>query len=307
MKKANLNWNDILNEIKEAGSTHDIIRRKHLANLKKITKRNVVAYYSGWLQKRSRDIIADIGITDNDKNGFMATVHKLDTSKGLDLILHTPGGEVAATESIIDYLTKKFDNIRVIVPQLAMSGGTMIACSTNKIIMGKQSSLGPIDPQFNGVPAHGILEEFEQAYQEIKKEGVKIKVWEPIIRKYNPTLIGECKKAIDWSKIIATNGLKERMLKDNPDKEKIIKKILEELTDHSITLSHARHLSIEKCLEIGLVVEPLEDDQKLQDAVLAVHHSYMHTLTSTLAFKIIENHNGIAYIQTMRPFVMPAK
>ncbi|MCI0456868.1 MAG: hypothetical protein L0Z62_07815 [Gemmataceae bacterium] len=34
--------------------------------------------------------------------------------------------------------------------------------------MGKQSSLGPIDPQYGGLPAHGIVEEFKRAYEEIK-------------------------------------------------------------------------------------------------------------------------------------------
>jgi len=35
-----------------------------------------------------------------------------DRSKGLDLILHTPGGDIAATESLVDYLHKMFDDIR---------------------------------------------------------------------------------------------------------------------------------------------------------------------------------------------------
>ena len=46
-----------------------------------------------------------------DKNGFMAMCHELDVEKGLDLILHTPGGDVAATESIIDYLNNIFEKI----------------------------------------------------------------------------------------------------------------------------------------------------------------------------------------------------
>ena len=171
------NWKDVLDELREMGGTHDVIRRKYLKKLQNITGRNVIAYYSGFLQKKLRELQGEIGINDNDKNGFMTAVHKLDSSKGLDLILHTPGGEVAATESIIDYLTKKFDDIRVIVPQLAMSGGTMIACASNKIVMGKQSSLGPIDPQFNGLPAHGILEEFKQAHEGIKKDNSKIALW----------------------------------------------------------------------------------------------------------------------------------
>lgn len=73
----------------------------------------------------------------------MTVIHQLDRNKGLDLILHTPGGDTAATESIVDYLHNMFgNNIRAIVPQLAMSAGTMIACSCKEIIMGLQSSLG---------------------------------------------------------------------------------------------------------------------------------------------------------------------
>ncbi|HVM73590.1 MAG TPA: hypothetical protein VMU13_01785, partial [Candidatus Paceibacterota bacterium] len=52
-----------------------------------------------------------------------------------------------------------------------------------------------------------------------------------------------------------------------------------------------------KCNEIGLVVERLEDDQTLQETVLSIHHAMMHTLASTLATKIVENHKGSAYIQ----------
>ena len=82
----------------------------------------------------------------------MNAVYGLDRSKGLDLILHTPGGDLAATESIVTYLKKMFNNdIRAIIPQISMSAGTMIAMSCKEIIMGEQSSLGPIDPQMGGV------------------------------------------------------------------------------------------------------------------------------------------------------------
>ncbi len=76
----------------------------------------------------------------------MNVIYGLEKKKGLDLILHTPGGNSAAIESLIDYLREIFGNdLRVIVPQLAMSAGTMIAFSAKEIIMGKQSSLGPVD------------------------------------------------------------------------------------------------------------------------------------------------------------------
>ena len=112
----------------------------------------------------------NLDISDNDMVGFMNCLHGMDCSKGLDLILHTPGGSPSAAEGIVNYLRSKFkENIRVIVPHMAMSAGTMIACASNEIIMGKQSSLGPIDPQFNGIPAYNIKQEFEEAKEDLAK------------------------------------------------------------------------------------------------------------------------------------------
>jgi ClpP class serine protease len=96
-------------------------------------------------------------INDEDKNGFMMAIHHLDRSKGLDLLLHTPGGDLAATESLVDFLRRMFGtDIRAIVPQIAMSAGTMLACSCREIVMSKHSSIGPIDPHLRGIPAVGV-------------------------------------------------------------------------------------------------------------------------------------------------------
>ena len=296
------NWNEILNEVHASGSTHDIVRRKYLNKLYQLTKRNVIVYYSGWLQKPGQQ---GIEVNDNDKNGLMAAIYKLDSDKGLDLIIHTPGGESAATESLVDYLHSIFAyDIRAIVPQLALSAGTMIACACKEIIMGYHSSLGPIDPQLRGLPAHGVLEEFETAYEEIKKDPSKISIWQPIIAKYHPTLIGECKKAMDWSKIMVTEWLIEGMYKDDNKAKEKADRVVEELTDHSLTKSHSRHISYKKCDEIGLNVKLLESDPKLQDAVLSVHHACIQTFSATPAMKIIENHNGQAFIQTSQQILI---
>lgn len=291
-------WHEIGDELKEAGSTYDVIRRQYIKKLSEYTKRNTIIYYSGWLQKPG---IKGLDVNDADKNGFMSVIHNLDRSKGLDLILHTPGGETAATESLVDYLHSIFGNdIRAIIPQLAMSAGTMIACSCKEIVMGLESSLGPIDPQYMGVPAHGVVEEFKRALEEITKNGQPaIAIWQPIIAKYTPTLIGECEKAIVWSNSMVEEWLKRNMLSELeiPKREDTSKRILKELGDHSISKSHSRHLSKQKCEEMGLKITNLEEDQILQDLVLSIHHACIHTLGATQAFKIIENQNGIAFIQ----------
>lgn len=295
-------WHELLEEIKVAGSTYDVVRRHYLQRLSRLTKRNVILYYSGWLQKPG---VPGVHVNDADKTGLMTVIHGLDRSKGLDLILHTPGGETAATESIVDYLHSMFGgDIRAIIPQLAMSAGTMIACACKEIVMGKQSSLGPIDPQFGNLPAHGVVEEFKRAHQEIQADPTKIPIWQPIIAKYHPTLIGECEKAIQWSNDMVREWLSRGMLAGTNGAEAKAEEIVKELADHALMKSHARHLSAQKCRNIGLKVSMLEDDQKLQEAVLTVHHACIHTLASTPAFKLIENQHGIAYIQIAQTVIV---
>jgi hypothetical protein len=296
------NWSQVRTEVSAVGSAYDVIRRQHIRALHDYTKRNVIVYYSGWLEK---SMLASQGVTgfevnDSDKNGFMATIHELDRSKGLDLLLHTPGGNVAATESLVDYLRSMFDDIRVIVPQIAMSAGTMIALSADQVVMGKHSSLGPIDPQFGGLPAHGIVEEFNRARAEITADPSTIPLWQPIIAKYNPTLIGEAEKAIEWADDMVRSWLKRWMFKDDANADVKAATILAELSSHAMTLSHDRHISAEKAKQLGVKIVELEADQTLQDLVLTIHHACVQTLSETPSMKITENHNGIASIMAIR-------
>lgn len=288
---------DILDEIKATGDNLDIVRAKYMGELQQYTKRKTIAYYSGWLYAQGRGSFL---IDDLDMNGFMVTIHNL-SGEELDLILHTPGGEIGAAEAIIHYLLGKFSDIRVIVPHLAMSAGTMIACSADQILMGKHSSLGPIDPFIGGISTLGLIEEFDRAHKEMKEDPSKLLVWQPILQKYHPTYLGQCEKAIQWAKEIVGDNLQSRMFKGESEGEKKIGKIIEELGDHSENLSHERHIDLTKCKEIGLKVEELEDDQHLQDKVLSVHHCFVHTLAYTPTTKIIENHKGIKYTQSYRP------
>jgi ATP-dependent protease ClpP protease subunit len=293
-------WNDLLREIGAQPNAFDHVRRKYLAELSKKTERNLIVYYSGWLQKGN---LSQHGfrfdIVDADKMGFMSAINGLDRSKGLDLILHTPGGSIGATESIVHYLKSMFGNdIRAIIPQIAMSAGTMIACSCKEIIMGKHSNLGPIDPQIGGLPTHGIIEEFNTAKKEIASDPKTIPVWQTILSRYSPTLIGECEKAIKWSENMVSEWLKGNMFDGDADKDKKVKTILAELASHALTLSHDRHLSIDILKDkLGLKIVSLESDSILQDLVLSVHHACIITLTQTPAYKLIENQDGKAYIQ----------
>lgn len=302
------NWGEVLSEIQgtRVDNPLDLVRRKYLRIMNEYTGRNVIAYYSGFLQKSTGAVSVD----DNDKNAFMQTVYGLDKSKGLDLILYTPGGNTAATESIVDYLRKIFgNNIRAFIPQIAMSAGTMIALSCKEIVMGKQSNIGPIDPQFGGISCAGVIEEFNNAVSEIKKDSAAIPVWQAIISKYHPTFLGDCQKAIDWSNSMVKEWLKSNMLKDHEDPESDAMKIVDKLGSHKETFTHSKHIHMDECLSLGINVIPLESLEKrkieccidLQDCVLTVHHTFMQTFSNSNAVKIVENHLGNAMIINAPP------
>ena len=65
-------WDDILLEIRAAGTADDVIRRKYLEQLSALTGRNTIVYYSGWLQKGElvRQDPMSFQVNDDDKNGF---------------------------------------------------------------------------------------------------------------------------------------------------------------------------------------------------------------------------------------------
>ena len=127
--------------------------------------------------------------------------------------------------------------------------------------------------------------------------------WE-IPAKYSPTLIGECQKALKWAKQIVSEWLVTSMLRHHDNRDEVASAIVRELADHALMLSHGRHLSAEKCKQIGLVIDDLAEGSPFQDAVLSVHHAMIHTLGATGAYKIIENQNGVAYIQTQQTIIV---
>ena len=75
----------------------------------------------------------------------------------LDIILHTPGGLVLASEQIALALRAHEAPVTVFVPHYAMSGGTMVAMAANQIVMDRYAVLGPVDPQLGEYPAASVL------------------------------------------------------------------------------------------------------------------------------------------------------
>jgi hypothetical protein len=271
-----------------------IVRHRCLGDLYAVTGHDIVSYFSayGMCDRLPPDSAAGLAIVPNDIRGFMACLHGLNNEK-LDLIIHSPGGSLEAAEQIVNYLRAKYKYIRAIIPQNAMSAATMIACACDEIIMGKHSAIGPIDPQINlgGVsfPAHTILADFKNTIDQIKADSRLVF----LLNRFQDIPIGFidfCEQTIKLAKEKVALWLKKYMF--NGQENSMAIDIAEWLGNFEEHKTHGRPIGFDLANVKGLKVKRLEDDQKLQDAVLSVFHATIVTCQTTPCIKIIENHNG---------------
>ena len=177
-------------------------------------------------------------ITIEDSEQILRAIRLTPPDVPIDLILHTPGGLVLATEQIARALIRHPSKVTVFIPHYAMSGGTMLALAADEIIMDANAVLGPVDPQLGNLPAASIL---------------KVVKDKPISDVDDETLImaDQAGKAIQQvQRFVRT------LLKDNIPKQKVlpenIEPIIEALTTGRVT--HDYPITIEEATEMGLPV-----------------------------------------------------
>ena len=186
---------------------------------------------------------------------------------------------------------------------MAMSGGTLIAVSCDEIWMGRHSNLGPVDPQMGGMPAQAILEELELASKQCAANPAAAPLWQAILGKLAPTQVLNCIRAIEWSNQILEKSLSQGMFRDVPgeqQKEYLIK-VTALLGEQKTSKNHNRHITREQLREVGIKIKEIESDQKLQDALLTLHHFFCICFDQTPVTKIICNQTGLVYAVQSKP------
>ena len=304
-------WGGILAEIDQTASPSgardfDGVRRKYLMEMHKRSGRNVILYASGWQQKPAVSSNLD-SIVDEDIEGFMEVAGDLGGG-GLDLILHSPGGSPETAEAIVSYLRSRFPHIRAIVPNLAMSAATMIACAADEIALDDHSFLGPIDPQImlstplgvTAVPAQAVLDQFNWAREE-GRDPDKLSAWLPMLAQYGPALLNQCESVLKMSRDLARTWLREYMMKGTEDPSAAAEAISGWLARHRNFGSHNRHICRNDVERQGLTVSRLEKDPQFQNSVLSVFHSTTLAFNNTSSAKIMENHLGQSFIKHHLP------
>ena len=300
-------WGELLQRLLAEASANggnvplDEIRRQAVAKLTELTGRPTIVYASRWVQGGGSPEQVSVGV--GDVHAFMEVLHQLKGPE-LNLVLHSGGGSPTAAEAVINYVRTRFERVRVYVPLAAMSAATMMACAADVIVMGKHSSLGPIDPQLvlqtplgvQAVPALAIRDQFRMAEKRAGNHA-QFAAWIPMLQQYGPGLLVQCENVITLSENLVRTWLAKWMFKGHRDAKVLAKKIAAKLNDHKVHLVHGRFLPRDQLQAMKLRVESLEDNQDEQDAVLTILHALTHTFTINGAvMKIVENNIGKAVV-----------
>lgn len=290
----------------------DAITQRHIDALFQITHRPILIYAVDFFNAAKVALAGyDASILLSDKDGIVETTTKL-PSGPLDIILHSLGGSLEATESIVGILRSKFTDIRFLIPNTAKSAATMWALSGNEIYLANSAELGPIDPQIisrkeggtiNQSAAQAIIDQFEAAEKDLADHPNKLPAWIPILPMYGPSLYQDSKNAIRLSKEIVRSWLVEYMFKDlSKKKEKTSRamRAVNYFANHKKFKSHARKIGlteIDQNLKGLLKVKKLDDDPILYNEVMAVYYCLLQIFQRSTSFKIIQNNIGQRYVR----------
>jgi Serine dehydrogenase proteinase len=216
---------------------------------------------------------------------FVETVkEKSDRSDGaIAVVLRTGGGSAETVERMVDVLRHHYRSVYFVVPDYAMSAGTILCMSGDKIYMDYASALGPIDPQIMSsdgtgyIPAMGYLDKVEELTAK------------PALNPGDAVLLSGIDLAklalFEQAKNLSVDLLKRWLVKfkfkdwnahrtNNPgspvtDTEKTDRatEIADHLSNHKLWRSHGRNLNIERLVELRLEIDDYSDQNDLRDAI----------------------------------------
>jgi hypothetical protein len=203
-------------------------------------------------------------IEDGDAEMLEGVMQVCDFSKGLALIINSPGGIGLAAERIINVLRSYSGTGEYIalVPAKAKSAATMICLGASKIVMGKTSELGTVDPQvaikerdkLSRFSVYNIVKSYENLFERAVKETGHLEPYLQQLANYDEREITEYKTALSLSDDIAVRALKTCMLKDLPEAD-IKKKIGIFLVPETKAKVHGRPINAEDATNCGLTID----------------------------------------------------
>ncbi|ASL44666.1 hypothetical protein bAD24_I14370 [Burkholderia sp. AD24] len=234
------------------------LRQLLIGDIEALTGRPLVVYFAQLDQQ--------INHTDpDDLSEILSGV----TGGDVDLFIQTPGGNVDATEKLIGILRQRLKSWRVVVPSWAKSAGTVIALSGEKILLGVNSELGPIDPQFQGqnglnIPCEILSEDESQPHHIRQIAGM----------------------AVARMRQLALSILQKGMMKTKELAE--VQDVLAKISSADGYKSHGAVIDYSEAQSLGLSVEFLPPDDELWKKLWLLYCMYDHDTKANSIGRLVE-------------------
>lgn len=237
--------------------------RKAISEIQSVRKRPLICYLANVVNS---NVKASISIDNNDDLPFSEMIDSIPKEiKEIDVMIVTPGGSGQQVAKFVDKLRPRFDNISFIIPNMAMSAGTIFVMSGDEIIMNSRSYIGPIDPQIPNkdgfyMPAQAILtliEEIQKRGDALLKKGQN-PLWTDlqILKQIDGKEIGNAMNASQYSVELVENFLYKFKFKTwtnhsdgrpvtDADKKQRAHEIAMLFCDHGLWKTHSRGINRE--------------------------------------------------------------
>lgn len=236
-------------------------RQELIRTIEQRTGRQLICYIAGLHTMISRDDVVFV----------VDLIHNARRNEGLDLLLHTGGGDMDAAEKLIS-MVRNFvgtAELRVVIPDFAKSAGTLMALAADFVVMSDSSELGPIDPQIvlndgNGnhmsTPIQSYLDAYHEHSAALSKNPNDIAA-QIMLQKFDPARLKVFEAARNRARVFAEDQLKLGMFR--APKTGNFTQIAADLLDTTKWLSHGQMIGHQEAKDIGLAVEYLDPENEL--------------------------------------------
>ena len=237
------------------------LRQLLIRDIQAETGRTLLVYFAVVTDPRAQIVIGD--------DAYFAEMLRDAKGGAVDLMIETPGGFTDPTEKIVSVLRTLAPDLRVVVPCLAKSNGTMLALAGSNIVMGPTSELGPADPLItvspgNMVPAHFLIS----------------------APNVDPIFAQAAQHAIAQTMKLAGNLLSSGMMKGKTQDE--IDHVVQALASRQQYPSHGSVIDADEAVRLGLSVTKLGPNDELWQRIWLLRCMYAHDARHVGALKIFE-------------------
>ncbi len=228
----------------------------------------------------------------------------------LAVLLETGGGVVEIVERMVDTMRHYYKEVVFIIPDRAMSAGTVLALSGDAVYMNYYSVLGPIDPQVENaegrlIPALAYVTQFERLmaksitgqlttaeYALLQKLDLAELLQFEEQGELSISLLKQWLVAFKFKDWDVTEGSKRAVTPDY--REKRAKEIAEQLCDHKRWHSHSRGIPMKTLREqLNLRIDDLDSSPAISEAVRAYYELAGEYRTGTKTIWFVHAHEFI--------------